>query len=82
MPQLDRHLRSLRFTLGLAPTNFTACLETGAPALWHALTADKVTLCGISKRQVTVYRGLFIAKRSGTCSGCRAKAVDASSYKK
>lgn len=37
MPQLGRYLRSLKFTFGLAPTNFTACLETGAPPLWHAL---------------------------------------------
>ncbi|MFI6650507.1 hypothetical protein ACIBI8_23200 [Streptomyces sp. NPDC050529] len=79
MPQIGRHLRSLRFALGLAQTNFTACLETGASALWHALTADKVTLCGIPQHQVTFYRHLLVAKGSGTCSGCRAKAVDVSS---
>lgn len=79
MPQLGRYLRSLKFTLGLAPTNFTACLETGAPPLWHALPAGKVTLCGIPQRQVTVYRGVFIAKRSRRCPDCRVKAVDASS---
>lgn len=63
MPHLGRHLRPLRFTLGLDQANFTACLETGVPALWHALTADKVTLCGIPQCQVTVYRKLFVAKK-------------------
>ncbi|MFB7776522.1 hypothetical protein [Streptomyces bauhiniae] len=58
--------------------NFTACLETGAPALWHAL-ADEETLCGIPRCQVMLYRHLFVAKRSGTCASCRANAVDASS---
>lgn len=78
MPQLGHRLRTLRFTLGLAPTGFAACRETGGPALEHAL-ADGETLCGIPRRQVTVYRHLFVAKRAGTCSGCRAKAVDAGS---
>jgi hypothetical protein len=78
MPQLGHRLRSLRFTFGLAPTRFAACRETAVPALEHAL-AESETLCGIPGRQVTVYRHLFVAKRSGTCSDCRVKAVDASS---
>lgn len=78
MPPLRRHLRSFRFALGLAPTRFAACRETGDPALEHAL-AYEATLCGIPRRQVTVYRHLFVAKWSGTCSGCKVKAVDASS---
>ncbi|CAM5674768.1 hypothetical protein SHIRM173S_12257 [Streptomyces hirsutus] len=76
MPHLGHHLRSFRFTFGLASTCFTACRETGAPALEHAL-ADEATLCGIPRRQVTVYRHLFVARRSGRCSDCRAQAVDA-----
>lgn len=78
MQQLGHHLRSFRFTLGLAPTSFAACTETGGPALEHAIS-DRATLCGISQRQVTVYRRLFVAKRFGRCSDCRAKAVDAMS---
>jgi len=78
MPQLGRRLRSFKFTFGLAQTSFAACRETGAPTLEHAL-ADKATLCGIPRGQVTVYRHLFVAKRSGTCSDCRVKAVDVSS---
>jgi ferredoxin len=78
MPQLGRRLRSLRFTFGLAPTGFTACRETGDPVLEHAL-ADRATLCGIPQRQVTAYRHLFVAKRSGRCSACRVKATDATS---
>lgn len=40
---------------------------------------ESETLCGIPRRQVTVYRHLFVAKRSGTCSDCRVKAVEVSS---
>ncbi|ALU91968.1 hypothetical protein WQO_00420 [Streptomyces globisporus C-1027] len=29
MPQLGHRLRSFRFTLGLAPTSFAVCRETG-----------------------------------------------------
>lgn len=29
MPQLGHRLRSFRFTLGLAPTRFAVCRETG-----------------------------------------------------
>ncbi len=78
MPQLGHRLRSFKFTFGLAPTGFAACRETGAPALVHAL-ADRATLCGIPRRQVTVYRRLFVAKRFRSCSDCRVKAVDAAS---
>jgi hypothetical protein len=79
MPQLGHRLRSFKFTFGLAPTNFAACLETGGPALEHAL-AEMTTLCGIPRGQVTVYRHLFNARRSsGRCSDCRVRAVDASS---
>ncbi|MEU6523001.1 hypothetical protein ABZ892_09155 [Streptomyces sp. NPDC046924] len=78
MPRPGHHLRSLRFTFGFAPTCFTACRETGDPALQHAL-ADEATLCGIPRRRVTVYRCLFVAKRSGRCSDCRVRAVDAMS---
>jgi hypothetical protein len=76
MPHLGHHLRSLRFTFGFASTCFAACVETGEPALEHAL-ADEATLCGIPRRQVMVYRHLFVAKRSGRCSDCRVRAVDA-----
>ncbi|QES23168.1 hypothetical protein DEJ46_31915 [Streptomyces venezuelae] len=78
MSQLGHRLRSVKFTFGLAPTGFTACRETVGPALEHALT-DRATLCGIPQRQVTAYRHLFVAKRSGRCSACRVKAVDATS---
>ncbi|OBQ53800.1 hypothetical protein A4U61_06650 [Streptomyces sp. H-KF8] len=78
VPHQGHHLRSFGFTFGLAPTCFTACLETDAPTLEHAL-ADDATLCGIPRRQVTAYRHLFVAKRSGRCSDCKVKAVDASS---
>lgn len=78
MPQLGHRLQSFRFKFGLVPTSFTACLETSGSALEHAL-ADKATLCGIPRRQVTIYRHLFVARRSGRCSDCRARAVNASS---
>lgn len=78
MPQLGHRFRSFRFAFGLAPTSFAACLETGGSVLEHAL-ANEATLCGIPRRQVTVYRHLFVAKRSGRCSDCRVRAVDASS---
>ena len=78
MPQLGHRLRSFKFAFGFAPTSFAACLETDGSSLEHAL-ADEATLCGIPQRQVTVYRHLFVAKRSGRCSDCRMRAVDASS---
>ncbi|MEV8362592.1 hypothetical protein [Streptomyces niveus] len=74
MPQHGHHPRPS----GLARTSFTACRETADPALEHAL-ADKATLCGIQRPQVTVYRHLFATRQSGTCSDCRVKAVAASS---
>jgi hypothetical protein len=78
MPQRGHRLWSFSFASGLAPTTFAACLETDGSVLEHAL-AGEATLCGIPRRQVTVYRHLFIAKRSGRCSDCRVRAVDASS---
>lgn len=64
MPQFGHRLHSFRSGFGLAPTRFAACLETGGSTLEHAL-ADEATLCGIPRRQVTVYRHLFVARRSG-----------------
>lgn len=63
---------------GLGRTNFAACRETADPALEHAL-ADKATLCGIPRPQVTVYRHLFATRQSGTCSECQVRAIAASS---
>ncbi|CAM5294783.1 hypothetical protein SHIRM173S_02527 [Streptomyces hirsutus] len=78
MSQLGHRLRSFRFALGLVPTRFAACRGPDGPTLEHAL-ADNATLCGIPQNQVMVYRHLFLARKSGTCSECRVKAVDASS---
>ncbi len=76
MPQFGPRVGPFTLRFGLARTNFAACRKTDDPALEHAL-ADKATLCGIPERQVTVYRHLFVARRSGKCSDCRARAIDA-----
>ncbi len=74
MLQLGSLLRSFRFASGLSATRFAACRETGVLGPEHAL-AEGATLCGIPRRRVTVYRHLFVARRSGRCPGCRTEAV-------
>ncbi|MGW7649410.1 hypothetical protein [Streptomyces bobili] len=74
MPTSDWIRQLLPFSRGWAA--FTACRETAAPGLEHALGDDPEdrTLCGIRSDRVTVYRHHFRPGAAYACRPCARRA--------
>ncbi|MFG2133654.1 hypothetical protein ACGFNV_38645 [Streptomyces sp. NPDC048751] len=66
------------FDSARVPASFTACEETDAPGVEHALTADRA-LCGIPEARLTVYRHLFTPSQKSACARCAELVAEAPS---